>query len=142
MWILDRRAVIAVCAGAIAFLTGHGRAATDPERAAFVAQAFAMKQRAIDSGDQPYGAVVVRGGEIVGYGPSHVVINKDWTAHAEREAVRDAQARLGRSDLSDCVMYSTSRPCSDCQHAAAQARIARMYVGADAADAGAPRLRK
>jgi tRNA(Arg) A34 adenosine deaminase TadA len=83
--------------------------------------------------------VVVRGREVVGFGPSRVVLKRDETAHAEREAIRDAQARLGRSDLSDCVMYSTSRPCRDCERSAAGARIARMYVGAEAADAGAPR---
>jgi tRNA(Arg) A34 adenosine deaminase TadA len=81
----------------------------------------------------------VRGQEIVGFGPSRVVLKRDETAHAEREAIRDAQARLGRKDLSDCVMYSTSRPCSNCERAAADAKVARMYVGAEAADAGVPR---
>jgi tRNA(adenine34) deaminase len=52
--------------------------------------------------------------------------------------MRDAQQRLGRDDLSDCVMVSTSRPCASCQRAAAQARHARMYYGADATDAGKP----
>jgi tRNA(Arg) A34 adenosine deaminase TadA len=98
-----------------------------------------MKQRAIDSGDQAFGAVLVRGREVVGWGPSRVVIKKDWTAHAEREAIRDAQARLGRTELSDCVMYSTSRPCLDCERAAAETRLSRMYSGTDAADLGPPR---
>ena len=62
-------------------------------------------------GDQPYGAVVVKDGRIIGYGPSRVVLKKDATAHAEREAIREAQARLGTTDLSGCVLYSTSRPC-------------------------------
>ena len=98
-----------------------------------------MKKQAIESGDQPFGAVVVRSREIVGFGPSRVVLKRDESAHAEREAIRDAQTRLGRSDLADCVMYSTSRPCRDCERAAAGAGIARMYVGVEAADAGAPR---
>jgi tRNA(Arg) A34 adenosine deaminase TadA len=84
--------------------------------------------------------VVVRGDEIVGLGPSRVVVRKDVTAHAEREAIRDAQAKLGRRDLSDCVMYSTSRPCSACERAAAQAKVSRMYYGPQGADAGAPKL--
>lgn len=100
-----------------------------------------MKQKAIDAGDQAYGAVVVRNGEIAGFGPSRVVAKKDANAHAEREAIRDAQQRLGRNDLSDCVMYSTSRPCAACEQAAAEARLARLYVGPDAIDAGAPRGR-
>ncbi len=137
---INRRSILTALAGATALLTGRAQAApADDRRRAFIAQAFAMKQRAIDSGDQAFGAIVVRGDEIVGWGPSRVVLKKDWTAHAEREAIRDAKARLGRDDLSDCVMYSTSPPCSDCRLAAAQARIARMYAGADAADLGPPR---
>jgi tRNA(Arg) A34 adenosine deaminase TadA len=53
--------------------------------------------------------------------------------------MRAAQARLGSSDLSGCLLYSTSRPCSNCEAAAAAAGIARMFHGSDAADAGVPR---
>jgi tRNA(Arg) A34 adenosine deaminase TadA len=124
-----------------AFWSARAVAAPEPRHADFVDAAFKMKRQALDAGDQAYGAVVVRSREIVGYGPSRVVTKKDITAHAEREAIRDAQARLGRSELSDCVMYSTSRPCNECERAATEARLARMYYGADAADAGAPRAR-
>jgi tRNA(Arg) A34 adenosine deaminase TadA len=106
---------------------------------ALIDKAFEMKRLAESAGDQSYGAVVVRGSEIVGLGPSRVMVKKDATAHAEREALRDAQAKLGKSDLSDCVMYSTSRPCSACEQAAAQAKLSRMYYGPQGADAGAPR---
>jgi tRNA(Arg) A34 adenosine deaminase TadA len=136
---MRRRLLLAALIGIVTPLTSRARAAPDASRRRFVEQAFAMKQRAVDSGDQPFGAVVVRAQDIVGFGPSRVVVKRDATAHAEREAIRDAQARLGRADLADCVMYSTSRPCQDCERAAAGARIARMYVGAEAADAGAPR---
>jgi tRNA(Arg) A34 adenosine deaminase TadA len=111
----------------------------DPRRKRFVDQAFAMKQAAIKSGDQPYAAVVVLGDTIVGWGPSRVVAKKNDAAHAEREAMRDAQARLGRSDLSDCAMYSTSPPCAECRRVAATNRLGRMYAGIDATDLGNPR---
>jgi tRNA(Arg) A34 adenosine deaminase TadA len=137
MWYL-RRDFLTGLAATVATLLDRATAAPDPSRSAFVDQAFKMKKQAIESGDQPFGAVVVRGREVVGFGPSRVVLKRDETAHAEREAIRDAQARLGRSDLADCVMYSTSRPCRDCERTAASAKISRMYVGADAADAGAP----
>jgi len=117
-------AVVATCA----------RAANE-----FVAAAFRMKEDAIATGDQPYGAVVVRDNQIIGWGPSRVRELGEWVGHAEREAMRDAQRRLGRDDLSDCVMYSTSRPCGTCERAAAQAKLARVYHGPDATDAGAPR---
>ena len=98
-----------------------------------------MREQAVAAGDQAYGAVVVRTGEIVGWGPSRVREHGAWVGHAEREALRDAQQRLARGDLSDCVMYSTSRPCGTCERAAAQAKLSRMYYGPDATDAGAPR---
>ena len=62
-------------------------------------RAFAMRQRALDAGDQAYGAIVVRDGRIVGEAPSRVVTARDPTAHAEMEAIRDAARRLGTVSL-------------------------------------------
>lgn len=97
-----------------------------------------LRDAAVRAGDQPYGAVVVRGIEIVGEGPSRVVTASDPTAHAEREAMRDALRRLGTADLSGCVLVSTSRPCRMCETAAAAARIQRMVYGDVLTDAGPP----
>ncbi|MFO1329148.1 MAG: deaminase [Rubrivivax sp.] len=101
--------------------------------------AAAMKARALAWGDQPYGAVLVLDGRIVGEGPSRVVIDRDPDAHAERVAIRDAQRRLGRASLAGSVLVSTSIPCAACQRAAAAAGVVRLRVGPDADDAGAPR---
>jgi tRNA(adenine34) deaminase len=68
-----------------------------------------------------------------------VVKRSDPSAHAEREAIRDAQRRLGRTDLAGSVLYSTSRPCRECERAAAEARVERMIYGAALRDAGKPR---
>ena len=125
-------------AGAGAAMAGRAKAGPQAHHE-FIAAAFRMKDEAVRLGDQPYGAVLVKDGRILGFGPSRVVLKKDVTAHAEREAMREAQARLGRIDLSGCVLYSTSRPCSDCERAAAEANIARMLHGREAADAGPPR---
>jgi len=135
-----RRSAMLVMAAAALGLAGRARASASlaAEHREFIAAAFRMKDEAVAKGDQPYGAVVVRDGRIVGFGPSRVVLKKDANAHAEREAIRDAQARLGTADLSECVLYSTSRPCAVCERAAAQAKIARMIHGADATDAGPP----
>lgn len=103
-----------------------------------MARARALREAAVRAGDQPYGAVVLRGGEIVGEGPSRVVARNDASAHAEREAIRDAQRQLQRGDLSGCVLVSTSRPCRWCEAAAAQAGIARMVHGDALTDAGPP----
>jgi tRNA(Arg) A34 adenosine deaminase TadA len=103
-------------------------------------RAFEMRRRAIDRGDQPYGAIVAKGDRIVGEGVSAVVTDRDPTAHAEMQAIRDAARRLGTGDLSGCRMYGTSRACPMCEAGAYWARIAGMYYGASIVDAGAPRL--
>ena len=101
--------------------------------------AEAMKRLAESWGDQSYGAVLVMGEAIVGEGPSRVVQKKDPSAHAAREAIWDAQKRLGRKDLAGSVLYSTSRPCSRCERAAAEAGVEKMIYGAALRDAGKPR---
>ena len=114
----------------------HGLAG--PERRWYEA-AVAMKRLAESAGDQPYGAVLVAKGAIIGEGPSRVVARGDATAHAEREAIRDAQRALGRKGLAGSVLYSTSRPCRQCEIAAAQAQVSRMIFGEALEDAGPPR---
>ena len=137
--LFSRRAALASLSALLAVPFGPVASAVEERRKGFVDKAFEMKRLAESRGDQAYGAVIVRGEEIVGFGPSRVIEKKDWTAHAEREAIRDAQARLATNDLSNCVMYSTSRPCDNCEGAAANASIARMFYGADGMDAGRPR---
>jgi len=114
----------------------HGTPA--PEKRWYEA-ALAMKRLAESWGDQSYGAVLVLNGKIVGDGPSRVVQKGDGTAHAEREAIRDAQRHLKTSSLDGSVLYSTSRPCSACEAVAAEAGVSRMYFGETLRDAGRPR---
>jgi tRNA(Arg) A34 adenosine deaminase TadA len=132
-----RRAVLAIAA--VALFAPRVKAAPT-EHQEFIEAAFRMKDEAVRAGDQAFGAVVVKDRRIIGFGPSRVVLRNDWTAHAEREAIRAAQAQLGNSDLRGCLLYSTSRPCSNCQAAAAEAGIARMFHGSEATDAGRPRV--
>jgi len=100
--------------------------------------AFDMRRKAESWGDQSYGAVVVLDGVLIGEGPSRVVKRGDPDAHAEREAIRDAQRRLNGKRLDGAILYSTSRPCSRCERVAAEARVAQMIYGADMRDAGPP----
>ena len=130
--------------GAVAaFLAGIGvgaraqSSAPAPERRWYDAAAQ-MKRLAESWGDQPYGAVLVLGGAIIGEGPSRVIKNNDVSAHAEREAIRDARRRLGGQQLVGSVLYSTARPCSLCEAAAAEAGVSRMYFGPSLTDAGKP----
>lgn len=110
---------------------------TDLARA-FMARAVEMRRIAVEASDQPYGAIVVKGKEIIGEGPSRVITNKDPTAHAEVEAIRDAARRLGTHDLSGCVMYGTSRACRMCETAAYWANISRLVYSTDIMDGGIP----
>jgi tRNA(adenine34) deaminase len=128
---------LCLCTHALAASRVPAQAAPLPDPAWYQA-ALAQKQRALGWGDQPYGAVLVLDGRIVGEGPSRVVLRGDADAHAEREALRDARQRLGRSTLPGSVLVSTSRPCPACERAAAAAMVARMFHGPGLVDAGAP----
>lgn len=112
-------------------------AARPAEWTPFIAEAFRMKRVATDSGDQPYGAVMVFDGRIVGHGPSRVVLDRSEDAHAERVALWDAQKRLGRDDLAGATIVSTSRPCV-CQAALARAKVGLMIYGENGTDGGRP----
>ena len=115
-------------------LVGQGSS----KHSVFVEQALTMKKMAVKAGDQPYGAIVVNNGQVVGFGPSRVIIGQDPTAHAEMEAIRDAAKRMGTRDLSGCILYSTSRPCRMCETAAYWAKISAMYFGETPVQAGKP----
>jgi len=77
----------------------------------------------------PFGAVIVRNGEIVGEGWNRVVDTKDPTAHGEITAIRDACSRLGTFTLDDCEIHTTGQPCPMCLGAIYWARIERIYYG-------------
>ena len=77
----------------------------------------------------PFGAVIVKGGEIVGRGHNRVVAKNDPTCHGEMEAIRDACKKLGTFDLSGCVLYTTGEPCPMCMGAILWANIDKVYYG-------------
>ncbi len=108
--------------------------------AAFLARAFDMQHKATVSGDQSYGAVVVKNLAIVGQSPSRVIVNHDPTAHAEMEAIRDAANRLGNRNLTGCTLFSSSKACPMCEAAAYWAGVSRMVYGETGNDGGRPGL--
>jgi tRNA(adenine34) deaminase len=132
-----------VCLAAAALATARGAVCAPdspvhPDRRWYDA-AETMRRLALSWGDQPYGAVLVTADGRVAEGPSRVVRNSDPDAHAEREAIREAQRLLGSESLAGSVLYSTSRPCRLCERAAARAGVGRMYFGPRLEDAGTPR---
>jgi guanine deaminase len=87
----------------------------------------------------PFGAVVVRDGQIIAEGENRVTSSGDPTAHAEVVAIRLAAERLGTHILDGCEIYASCEPCPMCLGAIEWARLDRMYYGAtrqDAARAG------
>ncbi|MGD8990649.1 MAG: nucleoside deaminase [Desulfobacterales bacterium] len=77
----------------------------------------------------PFGAVIVRNGEMIAKAHNEVLKTNDPTAHAEINAIRRACAHLNNYDLSDCEIYSTSEPCPMCFSAIHWSRIKRLYFG-------------
>lgn len=136
--LLGRRAILA---GLLASAAIPAAAETAAEaRRRFMDRAFEMRAEAVRRGDQPFGAVVVKDGRIVGEGVSAVITRPDPTAHGEIEAIRDAAQRLGTRDLAGAELFTTFRPCPMCEAAAAWAGIARVWHGEEIADGGAPKL--
>ncbi|WP_219722095.1 nucleoside deaminase [Deinococcus planocerae] len=81
----------------------------------------------------PFGAVIVRDGEIVATGVNRVTQNSDPTAHAEVEAIR----LLGRFHLSDCEIYTSCEPCPMCLGAIYWARLCALHYACTQSDADA-----
>jgi len=85
----------------------------------------------------PFGAVIVKDGEIIGRGWNRVTSACDPTAHAEVEAIRDACANLNTFSLKGCEIYASCEPCPMCLAAIYWARPDRLFYAATRADAAA-----
>jgi tRNA(adenine34) deaminase len=100
-------------------------------------EALTAAQRALEMGEVPIGAVVVRHGSLVARGWNRNIADHDPTAHAEIVALRAAGEILGNHRLGGCELFVTIEPCAMCVGALIQARIARLVYGADDPKAGA-----
>ncbi len=134
---LTRRQGLAVAVSCFGLFEGQNKAHAQTD--VFIAAAAQQRDAALAAGDQPYGAVVVLDGRIIGTGRSRVVTDRNLDAHAERVALWDAQRQTGREDLSGAVIFATSPPCVICQRALERAQISSMRVGPEGRDYGAPR---
>jgi guanine deaminase len=104
----------------------------------FMRRAIALSRKNIETmAGGPFGAVVVKDGQIVGEGRNNVIGTNDPTAHAEVVAIRDAAQRLGTFDLTGCEIYASCEPCPMCLGAILWARIAKLYYANDRHDAKA-----
>ncbi len=103
----------------------------------WIEEALRIAQRALDAGEVPVGAIVVRAGKIVGRGWNRNLTDVDPTAHAEILALREAGARVGNHRLGECELFATIEPCAMCAGAMVHARLRRLVYGADDPKAGA-----
>lgn len=100
--------------------------------------AVRLSAKGMKSGDGgPFGAIVVRGDEIVGEGWNQVLCNNDPTAHAEVMAIRNACASLNTFQLNGCEIFTSCEPCPMCLGAIYWARPDRVYYANTKEDAAA-----
>ncbi|MFB6457352.1 nucleoside deaminase [Chitinophaga sp. Hz27] len=104
----------------------------------FIQHAVRLSARGMKSGDGgPFGAIVVRGDEVVGEGWNQVLCNNDPTAHAEVMAIRNACAHLNTFQLNGCEIFTSCEPCPMCLGAIYWARPDRVYYANTKEDAAA-----
>ena len=110
------------------------------EEAEYIAETLKLARTNIDSGKGgPFGALIVKDGNIIARAANSVTIKNDPTAHAEIEAIRKACEELNTFDLSGCILYASCEPCPMCFSAIYWAHIDRVYFASNkdkAAEAG------
>lgn len=105
----------------------------------FMRQAIRITREGIAAGQSPFGAVIVKNGELVAATHNTVWRDTDPTAHAEVNCIRKAAKVLNTIFLNGCTLYSTTEPCPMCLAAIHWAKIDKVIFGAcitDAAEAG------
>lgn len=104
----------------------------------FMRKAVELSRQSLSKpGTEPFGAVVVLDGKIVGEGLNHSLAHFDPTSHGEIEAMRDACRKLECVDLTGADMYTSCEPCAMCVATMEVAGISRLFYAASMAQAGA-----
>jgi tRNA(adenine34) deaminase len=92
--------------------------------------ALVEARRAAERGEVPVGAVVSRGGRILGAAHNETTLRRDPTAHAEWLALHQALAETGSDRLPEATLYVTLEPCAQCAGAIVLAKVGRVVFGA------------
>ncbi len=101
----------------------------------FINKAIQISLASIQKGGGPFGACIVRDNEVISLEHNTVTIDNDPTAHAEINAIRTAAKKLGKFDLSDCEIYSSTEPCPMCLSAIYWAKIPTVFFATTRKDA-------
>lgn len=102
----------------------------------FMQRAIELARQSALEGEVPVGAVIVKDNEIVGEGRNRRELGKNALYHAELEAIDNACKTLGGWRLWQCDLYVTLEPCPMCAGAIINARIKRVFFGANDLKAG------
>ena len=103
----------------------------------FLCEAIELAHANIAKGGRPFGAVVVKDGEVVATGVNEIQSSNDPTAHAELTAIRAASRKLGSPNLAGCSVYASGHPCPMCMAAMRMAGVGEVTY-AYSNDDGAP----
>lgn len=101
----------------------------------FMRMAIGLSRESVNNGGGPFGAVIVRNGEVIAKASNSVTLNNDPTAHAEVSAIRAACAGIGNFSLEGCEIYSSCEPCPMCLSAIYWAGISKIYFANNREDA-------
>ena len=101
----------------------------------FMEMAIKLATESVENGGGPFGAVVVKNGEIIAARANSVTLDNDPTAHAEVAAIREACSKLNTFSLEGCEIYASCEPCPMCLGAIYWAGIERIYYAATREDA-------
>ncbi|HKL35331.1 MAG TPA: nucleoside deaminase [Salegentibacter sp.] len=102
----------------------------------FLKRAIQLAEDGMDKGSGgPFGAVIVKNGEIIAESSNRVTSTNDPTAHAEVAAIRIACEKLGDFQLEDCILYTSCEPCPMCLGAIYWARPSKVYYALSRKDA-------
>lgn len=100
----------------------------------FMKEAIEVAKKAVEHGNEPFGAVLVKNGEIVYKNENQIYTNGDFTEHAEIGLIRRFTQKTGITDLSEYTLYSSCEPCYMCSGAMVWAKLGKLVYGASDID--------
>ncbi|MCO5131575.1 MAG: nucleoside deaminase [Xanthobacteraceae bacterium] len=103
----------------------------------FLCEAIELARANIGEGGRPFGAVLVRDGEVIATAVNEIHTTNDPTSHAEMNAIRAASRKLGSPDLGGCAVYASGHPCPMCMAAMRLSGVSQVFY-AYSNDDGAP----
>lgn len=92
----------------------------------YLREAIRLAQANMEQGGRPFGAVIVRDGQVLATGVNQILTTNDPTSHAELNAIRAASQKLGTPSLAGCAVYASGHPCPMCMAAMRLAGVAEV----------------